>query len=291
MNQDEERLLEGELVDEEVLSTSTALQTVDSALMQLPDIEVIAAAANKYKQYLAAACSVLSSLDIIDISGKPFIQHQGWKKIAGLFRLTIKVNEKNGKVDYVKHPIDTVTGTYFISVSGRIYPEGRPELAEIYEGTCIAMHDFFKQFHNGDDNKVSFVPITKVQEKAYANFLGRAVKKKTGINFSWEELEAIGYVKKAKSGGYTHKDQKDSAEGSDLRKKIAGFLNDMFPGDTEGMQSKIQSLTKFVGKDGKAFAGHTDLQKVSEKQLPYFAEKIQKEYDEMFGEQGGNYAD
>jgi hypothetical protein len=290
-NKNETIDIQAQNIDEEKASDNTSLAVIDSnALINLPSPEVVAEIAKRYKAYMSAACSVLSSADIVNIGGQPFIEHLGCKKIAGLFKLIIKTNEKDGRIDYKKIVTDENTGEYYVSISGKIYFAGDPDNYEVYEGTCKAMHSFFKEHHNNEISKVQLVPIQRVQEKALANFMQRALKKKIGLKFTWDEIEKFTDFSKEDCKGYdfknnTDRSKDDSKDIKDLRYKTWKMFLDVYT-DPKEAEYALQAMTTWEKEDGTKIKGKSKIEHISENQLIKIVyPSIKKEHEELFGKQ------
>ena len=166
--------------------------TLNVGVFDLPDPVEVARRAEQSKKMLAAACSVLSYSDITLQGGKPYIDHYGCKKIANLFGLVIRQDEAAGRINYQKEVIDESTNHYIIHISGKIWHVSNPNNYEIYEGTADSFDDWFRQWQVTEERQVNgktknvvisaqMLPVSKVQEKATANLLQRAIKKKLGL--------------------------------------------------------------------------------------------------------------
>ena len=281
--------MEQEVIERnEIQATDTNLVSIQSADFILPDPEAIAKRAEQTKKMMSAVCKVLSPKSIVDFGGEPFIDHIGCSRIAQVFSLVVRANtDEQGNIAYKKEVEDIDTNKYTVKITGRIWHKNSPENYQVYEGSCSSYNDFLRQWQtiekdeNGKNKVVSakFVPESKVQEKALANFTQRAIKKYLGLSFTWEELEEYG-IKKENSKGFSFKNSQtaDSKETSELRAELWKKLLEMCNGDEKTARATIKKHTTFTKPDGTEFSGYTDIQKVSERMLNKFAEKVNDEY-------------
>lgn len=265
---------------------------ISTGVFDLPDPAEVARRAEQSRKMLAAACSVLSHKDITNQGGEPYIDHYGCKKIANLFGLIVRQDEKGGRINYVKKFVDEKTNNYTVSISGKVWHKSSPENYEIYEGSASSFDDFFKQWQeveerevNGKTKKIVVSALTlnesKVQEKATANLLQRAVKKKLGLQFSWEDLQEFG-IDKNKCKGFSFNSasgETDSAELMEQKQEVWNMIVEICGGNVELAKKTLQKHTAF-----KDFAGHTDINKVKEKQLKVLSSLVQKEYEKYLKE-------
>ena len=270
-----------------VLTQDTGL-SLQSGDFILPDPEAIAKRAEQTKKMMSAVCKVLSPKSIVNFGGEPFIDHIGCSRIAQVFSLVIRVNtDEQGNIAYKKEFENVDTNKYTVKVTGRIWHKNSPENYQVYEGSCSSFNDFFRAYHetetdeSGKEKVVSakFLPESKVQEKALANFTQRAIKKYLGLTFTWEELEEYG-IKRQNSKGFSFQNSKDAdtKEISDLRAELWKKLLEMSNGDEATARATIKKHTTFKKKDGTEFPGYTDIGKLSERMLQIFAKKVEEEY-------------
>ena len=105
----------------------------------------------------------------------------------------------------------------------------------------------------------------------------RAVKKKLGLQFTKEELAEYGFdMTKIKSFNYNSGKGADTQELADKKKLIWEQIVDLCHGNVELAKKTLQTHTKFGD-----FAGHTDINKVSEKQLGFLSSKITNPFDRV----------
>ena len=239
----------------------------------LPDPEAIAKRAEQTKKMMSAVCKVLSPKSIVDFGGEPFIDHIGCSRIAQVFSLVVRANtDEQGNIAYKKEVEDADKNKYTIKITGRIWHKNSPENYQVYEGSCSSFNDFLRQWQSieKDENSknvvvsAKFVPESKVQEKALANFTQRAIKKYLGLSFTWDELEEYG-IKRDNSKGFSFKNSQntDSKETSELRAEVWKKLLEICNGDEKTARATIQKHTKFEKKDGTEFPGYTDINKIS----------------------------
>lgn len=262
--------------------------SISSGDFILPDPEAIAKRAEQTKKMMSAVCKVLSPKSIVDFGGEPFIDHIGCSRIAQVFSLVVRANtDEQGNIAYKKEMEDADTNKYTVKITGRIWHKNSPDNYQVYEGSCSSFNDFLRAYQtvekdeNGKNKVVSakFVPESKVQEKALANFTQRAIKKYLGLSFTWEELEEYG-IKRDNSKGFSFKNTQaaDSKETSELRAEVWKKILEMANGDEATARATIKKHTTFPKKDGTTFEGYTDIAKVSEKMLAKLAEKVNNEY-------------
>ena len=277
-----------EVIETNQLQTNDDVATlqVNRGVFDLPDPEEVARRAVQTKKMLAAACSVVSPQNITDFGGRPYFDNIASKRIANLFGLIVRQDEVNGQVNYRKEVINDSTNHYIIKVTGRVWHHQSPENYEIYEGSASSFDDFFRQWQiveekedeNGKTKKVvvsaQTLPISKVQEKATANLLQRCIKKKLGLDFSWEELEEAG-IDRSKCKGFSFSGSKgaDSAELLAKKQDVWNKIVELCNGNVELAKKTLQKHTAFGD-----FGGHTDINKVSEKQIEFLAKKVDAEY-------------
>lgn len=263
---------------------SATLQ-VNRGVFDLPDPEEVARRAVQTKKMLAAACSVVSPQNITDFGGHPYFDNIASKRIANLFGLIVRQDEVNGQVNYRKEVINDSTNQYIIKITGKVWHHQSPENYEIYEGSASSFDDFFRQWQIVEEKEIDgkmkkvvvsaqTLPISKVQEKATANLLQRCIKKKLGLDFSWEELEEAG-IDRSKCKGFNFSGSKgaDSAELIAKKQDVWNKIVELCNGNVELAKKTLQKHTAF-----NDFAGHTDINKVSEKQIDYLSKKVDAEY-------------
>lgn len=267
---------------------STANEVIGAGVFDLPDPVEVARRAEQSKKMLAAACGVLSYSDITLQGDKPYIDHYGCKKLANLFGLIVRQDEVGGRINYIKETIDEATNHYIIHISGKVWHKSSPENYEIYEGTADSFDDWFRQWQIVEEREVDgktkkvvvsaqTLPISKVQEKATANLLQRAIKKKLGLQFTKEELAAYGFdMSKVKGFNYNGNKEPDSQELAEKKKAVWNNILDLCNGNVELAKKTLQTHTKYGD-----FTGHTDINKVSEKQLGFLASKVEKALKEQ----------
>lgn len=263
---------------------------MDVGVFDLPDPVEVARRAEQSKKMLAAACGVLSYSDITLQGGKPYIDHYGCKKLANLFGLIVRQDEVGGRINYQKEVIDEATNHYIIHISGRVWHKSSPENYEIYEGTADSFDDWFSQYQIKEEREVNgkkknvvvsaqTLPVSKVQEKATANLLQRAIKKKLGLQFTREELEAYGFdMSKVKGFSFNGTGEPDSSEVADKKKAVWAKIVEICNGDLELAKKTLKKHTSFTKQDGSNFEGYDDINKVKEKPLEFLAKKVDKAY-------------
>lgn len=269
--------------------------TINSGIFDLPDPVEVARRAAQTKKMMAAVCSVVSPQNITDFGGRPYFDHLASKRIANLFGLIIRQEEKNGQINYRKEVLDEATNHYIVKITGRVWHSKSPENYEIYEGSADSFDDWFRQWQiveereeNGKTKKVvvsaQTLPISKVEEKATANLLQRCMKKKLGFDFTWEELEEAG-IDRSKCRGFSFNGSKgaDSAELLEKKKEVWNKIVEICNGNVELAKKTLQKHTAFGD-----FAGHTDINKVSEKQIDFLSKKLEKAYKDHLSKMKGN---
>lgn len=267
-------------------------ELMDVGVFDLPDPAEVARRAEQSKKMLAAACGVLSYSDITLQGGKPYIDHYGCKKLANLFGLIVRQDEVGGRINYQKEVIDEATNHYIIHISGKVWHKSSPENYEIYEGTADSFDDWFSQYQLKEEREVNgktknvvvsaqTLPISKVQEKATANLLQRAIKKKLGLQFTKEELEAYGFdMSKVRGFNFNGTGEPDSSELAEKKKAVWEKIVEICNGDLELAKKTLRKHTSFTKQDGSTFEGYSDINKVKEKPLEYLAKKVDKAYAE-----------
>lgn len=295
MQKQDEIITDYVVTQEEVSNLPVAKQksdVLDVGVFDLPDPVEVARRAEQSKKMLAAACGVLSYSDITLQGGKPYIDHYGCKKLANLFGLIVRQDEVGGRINYQKEVIDEATNHYIIHISGRVWHKSSPENYEIYEGTADSFDDWFKQWQivenreiDGKTKKVvvsaQTLPISKVQEKATANLLQRAIKKKLGLQFTKEELEAYGFdMSKVKGFNFNGDTQPDSQELVDKKKAVWDKILEICNGNVELAKKTLKKHTSFTKQDGSTFEGYDDINKVKEKPLEFLIKKVDKAYSD-----------
>lgn len=293
----QEQIITTENVTEYENVANTSLTPVTNTSLvggfDLPDPELVAKRAEQTKKTLAAACSVLSYSDITIQGGKPYIDHYGCKKIANMFGLIVRQNEVNGHIDYQKQVIDEASNHYIITITGKVWHVSNPQNYEIYEGSADSFDDFFRAYQitrqetttndKGEEKTKTIVvsaqtlPINKVQEKATANLLQRAIKKKLGLQFTKEELEECGFdMSKVKGFNFNGGSGADSAELIAKRQEVWNKIMEICGGDSDLAKKTLKKHTAF-----KDFAGHTDINKVKETQLNILAKTVDSAYKDF----------
>lgn len=263
-------------------------ELMNTGVFDLPDPAEVARRATQTKKMLAAACSVVSPQNITDFGGRPYFDNIACKRIANLFGLIIRQNESGGHIDYQKEVIDEATNHYIVHITGRVWHSKSPENYEVYEGTADSFDDWFRQWQiteereeDGKTKKVVIsaqtLPISKVQEKATANLLQRCIKKKLGLDFTWEELTEAG-IDRSKCRGFSFNGSKgpDTAELTEKKKAVWDKIVELCNGNVELAKKTLQKHTAY-----NDFQGHTDINKVSEKQLNFLSSKIDKAIKEQ----------
>ena len=282
-----------ELQTVEETGQSNAIIAYNDLSKLLPDPEKVAQRADLTKRMLASLCKAVSPINITDFGGHPYFDHIACERIARIVGLTIKINEKNGRIDYEKTIEDEKTNHYTIYLTGKIYYSGRSEDYEIQEGSSNSFDDWFSQWQtvewqeytdkDGNPKKrkvvtsANLVPESKVREKARANLIQRLVKKFLGLDFTWEELENVGIERKNCkgfnfSGGGSNTDTQETL---DLKKDIWNKIIEMCNGNVDLAKKTLQKHTSFGD-----FAGYSDINKVKEKPLAILKGKVDKAYNE-----------
>lgn len=275
--------------------------TVAEYFNLLPDPEKVAQRADATKKMLASLCKAASPANIVNFGGKPYFDHLACERIAKIVGLVIKINEKNGRIDYEKVIEDEAKNKYTIYLTGKVYYTNRPDDYEIQEGSSCSFDDWYKEYQiieeqeteDGKKKKVvisaNALPESKVREKARANLIQRLVKKFLGLDFTWEELEAVGIDKnKCRGFQFNTATTVDSAETlskkEDVWKKILEICN----GNIELAKKTLKKHTAFGD-----FEGYSDINKVKEKPLEILISKVEKAYKEHIKklESGDNNAD
>jgi len=278
-------------VVEEPQTQITKTTGTEMSFFDLPDPELIAKRAENTKKVMAAVCKCLSYKDITNHGGNPYIDHYGMKKIANLFGLIVRQDEFQGRINYRKEMRDETTNEYTVYITGKVYHKDSPDNYEIYEGSASSFDDFFRQWQiveektvteNGKEKTKKQVvsaiglPESKVQEKATANLIQRAVKKKLGFQLSWEDLEQFGFDKsKCKGFNFNSAGSTDSSEIAEKKQEVWKKIVDICNGDVELAKKTLAKHTAF-----KDFKGHTDINKVSESQLSFLEKTVDKAYKE-----------
>lgn len=277
----------------------TEIQVINNGF-DLPNPTEVKKRAEATRQALTAVCQCVSVQNIVDFGGKPFFDHIACKRIANTFGLIVRQNEKNGQIDYVKEVIDEATNHYIIHITGKVWHSKSPENYEIYEGTASSFDDFFRSYQivekkeeeNGKTKQVVVsahtLPISKVQEKATANLLQRCIKKKLGLDFTWEELESVG-IDRSKCRGFSfNSTTTDSAEILVKKQEVWNKIVEICNGNIDLARKTLQKHTAFGN-----FAGHTDINKVKETQLNFLINTVEKAYKDYLKkvESGENNAE
>lgn len=267
----------------------------------MPDPEKVAKRADLTKLMLTSLCKVVSPVNIVNFGGRPYFDHIACERIARIVGLTIKINEKNGRIDYEKTIEDEAANHYTIYLTGKIYYTGRPEDYEIQEGSSNSFDDWYSQWQTikyeefedekGEKKKKKIVisanalPESKVREKARANLIQRLVKKFLGLDFSWEELEAVGIEKnKCRGFSFNGNNNTDSAEILDKKKEVWNKIVEICNGNVELAKKTLQKHTSFTKSDGSDFEGYTDINKVKEKPLEILSKKVDAHYKKFLKE-------
>ncbi len=259
----------------------------------LPPLEIVAKRAEKMKQIMILAYKTLSPKNVVNFGGEPYIDHLGSKQIANFFGLVCKQNSNERGVAYQKEMIDPDTNHYTIKITGQVYFAGHPEDAEIYEGSAESFGEFFRQWQIVEEQEIEgkkkkivvsalTLPQTKVEEKATANLLQRAIKKKLGISPSWEMLEAAGIKKEdCKGFNFNSGTGADSAELIQKRQEVWNKILEICNQDVDKAKRTLKENTAF-----KDFQGHTDINKVKETQLNVLARNVDKFYKDYLKQIG-----
>ena len=142
-------ILENEVtvIEQNAVSTEQKNEiTINSGIFDLPDPIEVARRAAQTKKMMAAVCSVVSPQNITDFGGRPYFDHLASKRIANLFGLIIRQEEKNGQINYRKEVLDEATNHYIVKITGRVWHSKNPENYEIYEGSADSFDDWFRQW-------------------------------------------------------------------------------------------------------------------------------------------------
>ena len=277
---------QNEIIENEMLPAQNETGAITNGVFDLPDPIEVARRAELSKKMLAAACGVLSYSDITLQGGRPYIDHYGCKKIANLFGLIVRQDEAGGKINYQKEMLDETSNHYIIHISGRVWHSSAPQNYEIYEGSADSFDDFFRAWQvvneiedeNGKKKKVvvsaRLLPISKVQEKATANLLQRAIKKKLGLQFTKEELEEYGFdMSKVKAFTFGGAAEADTPEIANKKQEIWKKIVEICNGDADKAKRMLQTNTSFGD-----FQGYTDINKVKDKPLEILYKKVEAAY-------------
>lgn len=275
-------------VIQEPKSTGIVPVTVAEYFNLLPDPEKVAQRADATKKMLASLCKAASPANIVNFGGKPYFDHLACERIAKIVGLVIKINEKNGRIDYEKVIEDEAKNKYTIYLTGKVYYTNRPDDYEIQEGSSSSFDDWYKEYQiieeqeteDGKKKKVvisaNALPEAKVREKARANLIQRLVKKFLGLDFTWEELEAVGIDRnKCRGFNFNTGATTDSAETLAKKQEVWNKILEMCNGKIELARKTLQKHTAFGD-----FSGHTDINKVKESQLKFLANKVEEAYKE-----------
>lgn len=275
-------------VIQEPKSTGIISVTVAEYFNLLPDPEKVAHRADATKKMLASLCKAASPANIVNFGGKPYFDHLACERIAKIVGLVIKINERNGRIDYEKVIEDEAKNKYTIYLTGKVYYTNRPDDYEIQEGSSCSFDDWYKEYQiieeqeteDGKKKKVvisaNALPEAKVREKARANLIQRLVKKFLGLDFTWEELEAVG-IDKSKCKGFQFNSgaSADSAETLAKKQEVWNKILEICNGNVDLAKKTLKKHTAFGD-----FEGHTDINKVKETQLKFLASKVEKAYKE-----------
>jgi len=283
--------------NEDFMEAENGLQVVNNSLTTstgtgMPELETVGRRADYIKKVLAKSCMALSTKNIVDFGGQPYLDNIACKRIANLFNLRVQQFHNEYGVAYRKEIIDADTNHYIIRIAGKAFYLNNPGDYEVFEGTADSFGDWFRQWQiveereiDGKKKKVvvsaQTLPQTKVEEKATANLLQRAVKKMLGIDFTWEEVEEAGIERsKCKGFSFSGASTPDSSEVADKKKETWNKIIEICAGDIELAKKTLQKHTSFKNKDGSEFKGYSDINKLSEKMLNILIPKVEKAYKE-----------
>ena len=231
---------------------------------------------------MKAAVKMTTHLDWVKIGDNPYLMETGASKIARLFDVSWQITPP-----YKIYDPDG-SGHYTYRANGRFFFAGAETDAS---GLRSTRDEFFIGAANKtkkDDNG-NIVPIPQkkpqdvderdVMQAAYTNCLNNGIKRTIpGLrNITMEYLQECGIdTSKMKGYGFNSGQQTPMSDAAiDQRIEIERMLKEMYG---EKWIEGLQWATSFPGQDGQMVQGKTDINKVSEKQMPFTFKKIETEY-------------
>lgn len=146
----------------------------------------------------------------------------------------------------------------------------------------------FKKFLENLKAKVNAYKRAEIEEEYNAvkqalNLLQRAIKKKLGLQFTKDELSAYGFdMNKVRGFNYNSGKEPDSQELLNKKKAVWDKIVELCNGNVDLAKKTLQKHTAYGD-----FQGHTDINKVSEKQLNFLSSKIENALKEQNKNMGG----
>lgn len=201
--------------------------------------------------------------DWCDQQGKPYLMISGAEKIKNMFGISVvdvgweKTNITDDKGHYY---VITYKGTFSWKMS-----------AIEMTGNCSSRDKFFSKAEQAD------VVFTNIQKKAYTNMMGRGLKALLGLNnLSWDELSGLG-LNKGGSAEVKYRTTEEKSEGMEAKQ---AELRSLILGKVENKPDKarilLKQITAYNRPDGSQFEGHSDMKKMTEKQLDFAISKAKK---------------
>lgn len=237
---------------------------------------------------MKAALKMTTHLDWVNIGGTPYLQETGASKIGRLLGVSWQIDPP-----YKINDTDN-SGHYSYRANGRFFFAG----AEIDAYGLRTTHDDFfigsagTPEHPKVQKKPQDVDERDVMQAAYTNCLNNGIKRIVpGLrNITFDYLKEGG-IDTDKIRGYsfnTGAPAEMSGEAKDQKGEIERMLKEMCGNKwTQG----LQKLTAFTGKDGAEVAGKSDINKLTEKQVPFTLKKVKTEYDKWIKEHGDGRKD
>ena len=224
---------------------------------------------------MKAALGVTTHLDWVNIGGKPYLQETGASKIARLMGVSWKISQPRKVYDEDK------SGHYAYHFDGRFIFAG----SEIDAFGLRSTHDEFFIGKPGlpdrPQKKPQDVDERDVKQAAYTNCINNGIKRIVpGLrNITIEYLQDAG-INTEKMNGYGFNNSgpaQMSGEALDQKADIERMLKEVY--GEKMWREGLKKATEFTGKDGNVVQGKTDINKVSEKQMPITHKGVKAKYD------------
>ena len=248
------------------------------------------------------ALSSTEPCDWVDEGGKPYLQWSGSSKVALAFGVSYQVQK------FDKEAVEDDRGKYVMYHCTGIISFRGQGMSEI--GSASTRDPFFCAGKKWDeashsyskyDKPLSEIDLSDVRKKAMTNFLGRALKSKIGLSFSWETIESFtgGRINRNNCGGkFEYKKPQAGTGGGQSgggqsggraaitpesrakREDIWAKLLALNGGSEEATRANLATRTAYVW-EGKQMAGKQDIMMVSEKGIGYLDKDVSAEYAEL----------
>lgn len=252
------------------------IMAVGGAVSNVDDIIAIAERRMaKHQKLIDLSLKITNAQDWINQQGKPYLTASGAEKIGRLWGVSVR-NVRREKT----MTEDEKGSFYFYEYRGTFELGNGVDLIEAV-GTCSQKDEFFAMAY-GELKPLSEIEETNILKSAYSNMMVNGITRLLGLrNLTMDQLKGAGidvgkitrveYEVGAKGGS---KESEWSESERAKAKEIGNELMAQYNGDAEAAAVKLELLTAFTAKDGKAVKGRRSIKKLSGKQINILYEKV-----------------